>query len=90
MKKDFDKELEILKKSNWNLGKRKLNKLNKNSIECLTSKLGQVDDRQLGLEDKVHELEHSVNNNKNKWGHTNRAFNTSIMPLKHQNYESWA
>jgi hypothetical protein len=38
---------------NWNCGNENINKQNKNSAESLGNRLDQVEDKILGLEDKV-------------------------------------
>jgi hypothetical protein len=55
-----------------------------NSIESLTNKPHQVEDRILGLKDKPDELEHP-NNNKEKF----KKYRTSGTLFKDQTFESY-
>jgi hypothetical protein len=59
MKEEFNKDIEILNKSNWNLRNEKLNNPNKNSIENLANRMGQVENRISKNEDEVEKLNQS-------------------------------
>jgi hypothetical protein len=64
IKEEFNRDGNCEKKSKWNFGSKKLNKL-KNSIKS-TNRLDQVENRLLVVEHETDELEHSDNNEKIK------------------------
>jgi hypothetical protein len=61
---EFNKNISILKKSNWYLGNEKLNIPSKKSIENPANRKEQVEYKVSALEDKVKELEQLVKGNK--------------------------
>jgi hypothetical protein len=57
--KKSGKELRFCKNPNRNLGKEKLCKSNKNTVESITNNLDQVEERLSRIEDKVKGMFHS-------------------------------
>jgi hypothetical protein len=58
VKEEHNKDSDILKKKQ-KLWKWKVQQINKNSVNILSSRMGQVEDRMLGIKDKAHLLEQS-------------------------------
>jgi plasmid replication initiation protein len=66
VKKEFNKDIEILKKkSNWNLGNKKLNNPNKNSVESFANGMKQIENMISRMKDKAEELDQSDKHRKN-------------------------
>jgi hypothetical protein len=64
LKEEFNTDTEILKKNQIEI-LEKLNNLNKNSVESITNRIEQVENRVSGSEDDVEELDQSDNDKEN-------------------------
>jgi hypothetical protein len=82
MKEEFNKDIEIMKKTTCNSGKEKL-KANQKKTQLTDSPVDTI----LGLEYKVAILEH-VDEDEDKKKSTNETFKTSETPLKDQTNKS--